>query len=91
MAFAHWPETAQFQPMDVDELRSYIQLRAGWGHKFAVDGENGPMVYLMPRSIKSGSISDEQFNELAERVYKLLRDEFGLDHEVLLQEMHEDA
>jgi hypothetical protein len=86
VAFANWPEGHDLQPYDVDELRQYLQLRAGWGHKIAKENEDGTReVYLIARSIKDNAITHAQFLEMSRRVYRILREETGIDHAEVLR------
>lgn len=87
-AFANWPEQYDFQPIDPEALRFFLQMRAGW-----VDTARSPNgnVYMLPRSIQYEKMPQRRFHELHHRVSRIIGEIIGTPGDELLERQKEVA
>ncbi len=89
-AFANWPDrdVYQFQPIDPEALRLFLQMRAGWVDTVqAADGS----VYMLPRSTQYEKMTQRRFHELHHRVSRIIGDIIGVPGDELLEKQSEVA
>ena len=82
LAYQNWPHDHRLRPTNAEDVRTFLQLRAGWGHQIhSPTGE----VYLMPKSISFKEMGQADFNHLCDKVSEILKEEIGIDGEELLK------
>jgi hypothetical protein len=84
LAYENWPTDHRLKPVTAEDVRTFLQLRAGWGHQ--IHNPTTGEVFLMPKSISFKSMSQSDFNALCDKVSEILKDEIGIDGEELLRE-----
>jgi len=93
VAFDNWPEDHVFKPQKVDELRYYLEAKAGWGwsHEFKKAGEllefikghwgeNMALDYPyvhVARSIQYAKMKREDFQLMCSKIDSVLQAEVG--------------
>lgn len=87
-AYENWPEGHPLKPIDAEQVRWYLQLRAGWGTP--VIGADGA-TYMIPKSVSFSKMSADQFGELCDRVSRIIGEIIGLDGDELLLRQSEVA
>lgn len=80
--FVNWPERHPYQPIDAEALRIYLQMEAGWATPVKKNGET----YLIPLSIAFEKMREDQFQELAHRVSRIIGENIGVTGNELLEE-----
>ena len=88
-AFKNWPESYEYQPLDAEALRVFLQMLAGCVDvvKSAKTGDT----YLVPRSIKYSKMSQQTFSELNFRVENIIEKIIGVSGDKLLEMSSEVA
>ena len=87
-AFSNWPEQYDFKPLDAEELRTFLQMRAGAVQ--VVKSSTGDM-WMVPRSIEYKKMSQQQFHELHHRVSRIIGEVIGVPGDELLERQKEVA
>lgn len=81
LAWSNWPTTYSFQPIDAEAMRTFLQMRAGWVD--TIQASTGS-IYMLPRSIAFDKMNQAQFNELSDRVSRIIGEIIGVTGDVLL-------
>ena len=93
VAFSNWPEDHEFQPVDVDDLRYWLEVKAGHGVRVAFNDAAAMLDFIrqhwrdnmvidfptvwIAKSIKYGRMDRDSFHELCEQLDRILAEEAG--------------
>ena len=93
VAYDNWPEDHEFQPVDADDLRYWLEVKAGHGVKVEFSDATEMLDFIrrhwrdnmvidypnvwLAKSIKYGRMHRESFHDLVDDIDRVLAEEAG--------------